>query len=106
MVKFTVEQIRQLMDLKHNIRNMSGANSLYPPTIMLHMPIVVLSSPMTLTEWACVLCSHCSCGPRWVPYAALSGTNECLLNRIRLLPLCLCVALQQGPIKPWSCDAT
>ena len=50
MVKFTVEQIRQLMDLKHNIRNMSGANSSYPPTIMLQLPIVVLSGPMTLAK--------------------------------------------------------
>ena len=26
MVKFTIEQIRALMDYKHNIRNMSGAH--------------------------------------------------------------------------------
>ena len=25
MVKFTIEEIRALMDFKHNIRNMSGA---------------------------------------------------------------------------------
>ena len=25
MVKFTIEEIRALMDYKHNIRNMSGA---------------------------------------------------------------------------------
>ena len=64
MVKFTVEQIRQLMDLKHNIRNMSGANSPEPLTIMAHLLITIFSSSTMGAEWACVLCSHCSCRPR------------------------------------------
>lgn len=34
MVKFTIEQIRELMNFKHNIRNMSGA--LPPNTFYWH----------------------------------------------------------------------
>ena len=30
MVKFTIEEIRTLMDYKHNIRNMSGTSFPHP----------------------------------------------------------------------------
>ena len=62
MVKFTIEEIRTLMDYKHNIRNMSGAPFPHPLS-----PLFFMSehcTPKTKSESCSLLCSHCSCGPR------------------------------------------
>lgn len=62
MVKFSIEEIRTLMDYKHNIRNMSGAPFPHPLSTLFFM-----SEHFTLetnSESWFLLCSHCSCGPR------------------------------------------
>ncbi len=62
MVKFTIEEIRTLMDYKHNIRNMSGTLSPRPLNLVLFTS--EQNSPGTRSESGLLLCSHCSCGPR------------------------------------------
>ncbi len=62
MVKFTIEEIRTLMDYKHNIRNMSGALSPRPLNLVLSIFEHILLGARS--ESCLLLCSHCSCGPR------------------------------------------
>ena len=62
MVKFTIEEIRTLMDYKHNIRNMSGTS--FPHPLSPSSLVSKASVHQAMSDGFVLLCSHCSCGPR------------------------------------------
>ena len=50
MVKFTIEEIRALMDYKHNIRNMSGAPLALELDVVLARPAVAVRRVLGVTR--------------------------------------------------------